>query len=218
MLKKAFLFLNGHYYKEDRSMVLSLYRRAKPKPLLVAVDGGLAFIQRIGLRPKYWLTDLDSAPDIKKGFLKNTELLLHQSHKDKTDAELALDFCTRQRISDFTFFGWYDRNDETDHLLGNLMLAHLLKGIRKNIRLRFLGSRQEIHYLHNETKILNSSKERRLSVIPLDRSISLSMRGTEYKAAGLNVREGRTIGLRNRITAGRAVVTVKGSALVIIAR
>jgi len=198
-------------------MILRLYRRAKPKPLLVAVDGGLAFIQRIGLKPKYWLTDLDSAPDIKKGFLKNTEILLHQSHKDKTDAELTLDFCTQQRIFDFTFFGWYDRTDETDHLLGNLMLAHLLKGTGGNIRLRFLGSRQEIHYLHNETKVLNSSKERRISVIPLDNSISLSLRGTEYKARELNVRQGRTIALRNRITAERAMVTVKGSALVIIA-
>jgi thiamine pyrophosphokinase len=216
MPKKAFLFLNGHYYKEDRSMVLRLYRRAKPKPLLMAVDGGLAFMQRIGLRPKYWLTDLDSAPDIKKGFLKNTDILLHQSHKDKTDAELALDFCTRQRVSDFTFFGWYDRTDETDHLLGNLLLAHLLKEAGKNIRLRFLGSRQEIHYLHNETKVLNSSKGKRLSVIPLDRSISLSLRGTEYKAAGLNIREGQTIALRNRIMSERTTVTVKGSALAII--
>ena len=74
MAGTAFVFLNGYYHRGDRLLVNRQLRRRRPRPLVIAVDGGLSFVQRCGLPPDFWLTDLDSAPTIRKGFLSQAQL------------------------------------------------------------------------------------------------------------------------------------------------
>ena len=216
MAGKAFIFLNGFYQSDDKSLIRKILRQTKPRPLLLAVDGGLSFMQKISLPPDYWLTDLDSAPRIKKDFLKNTQKLVFPAGKDKTDGQLALEFCLKRKIHDLTFFGWYDRRNETDHLLGNLFLFHTIKKKAPQTRIRFIDCRQEIYPVKNQSLNLNGCKGRRLSIVPTDRSITLSLKGTAYPAKNLRLTKGHTMPLRNRITAIRAKVEIKGSALVVI--
>lgn len=218
MAGTAFLFLNGNYAPEDRTLAVRSVRAARSHPLVIAVDGGLTFLQRCGLPPDVWLTDLDSAPKIKKGFIHGTDMLLFPRRKDKTDGELALDFCLRRKIIEVTVFGWYDRRYETDHLLGNLMLCRNRAVTAGALRLRFLDSRQEIIPLRDETVTIRGCRGCRLSVTPLSGTIRLTAGGLDYPARNLPVRAGQTIALRNRIVADRAVVTVAGQALVIIGR
>lgn len=218
MSRKAFLFLNGHYHEGDRPLTKSLIRRTVPKPLIIAVDGGLAFLQKIDCRPAYWLTDLDSAPRIKRGFLRNTRLCIYPPHKDKTDGQLAVELSLRHRISDLTFFGWYDQTFETDHLLGNLSLGLHFQRMAPSLRIQYLSHCQEALLFHDETRILAGYTGWRLSVIPLNSRITLSLRGTEYSAERLVIRQGQTIAHGNRITAGKARIKVEGTAMVIIRR
>ena len=216
MAGTAFVFLNGYYHRGDRLLVNRQLRRRRPRPLIIAVDGGLSFVQRCGLPPDFWLTDLDSAPTIRKGFLSQAQLLLHPSIKDKTDGELALEFCSRNNLTDITIFGWYDSNGETDHLLGNLLLyENHLKG-KRPLRVRYLDSRQEIYPVSNEKQRLVGYRGRRLSVVPISRRIVLTLRGTAFPARELVVNRGQSIALRNRITARQASVTVRGAALILV--
>jgi len=213
---KAFIFLNGFYPKGDNLLVRKLIRRTRPRPALIAVDGGIAFLQKNSVKPDFWISDLDSAPRIKQGFLKNIEVYLYPADKKKTDAELAVDLCAREGYSDITIFGWEARQGETDHLLGNLMLCRDLKGPRRGLQLRFLDSRQEIIPLHDQQTTLTGYKGRRLSIIPLSRKILLSLSGTQYPARGLTVSEGKTVALRNRVTAQKAKIEIAGAGLAII--
>lgn len=214
---RAFVFLNGYYPRGDDRLVRGLVRRTRPRPLLVAVDGGIAFLQRIKIKPDVWISDLDSAPRIKKGFLGDVEVLLFPADKEKTDAELAIDLCTREAARDITVFGWDVRNSETDHVLGTLLLCRNLKGRKRHLSLRFLDSRQEIIAIADGRRTLRGYKGRRLSVIPMSSSIRLTLTGTAYPARELKIREGETIALRNRITAERMTVSVTGVGLAIIA-
>lgn len=214
---KAFIFLNGYYPKGDSLLVRRLIRRIRPRPAIIAVDGGIGFLQKNHIKPDVWISDLDSAPRLKKGFLKNIDVYLYPADKEKTDAELAVDFCAGVGLSEITIFGWEAREGETDHLLGTLMLCRNLKGRRRGLNLRFLDSRQEIVALRDRAIVLKGYKGRRLSIIPLSRKIELTLQGTQYPARGLAVREGETVALRNRITAQKAMIKISGTGLAIIA-
>jgi len=213
----AYIFLNGYYPKGDNLLARRLIRRTRPCPALIAVDGGIGFLQKNSIKPDFWISDLDSAPRIRKGFLKNVEVYLYPADKKKTDAELAVDLCAREGYSDITVFGWEARKGETDHLMGNLLLCRNLKGPRRGLQMRFLDSRQEIIALHDQSKTLKGYKGRRLSIIPLSRKIMLTLKGTQYPASALTVREGETVALRNQITAQKATIEIIGAGLAIIA-
>ncbi len=213
----AFIFLNGRYQKDDQKLIRGLIRRSRHRPLLIAVDGGLAMLQRLSIKPDHWISDLDSTPRIKKGYLKKIEVHLFPSEKEKTDAELAVDLCARERITNVTIFGWNVRGSETDHLLGTLLLARNLKREKSGLHLRFLSSRQEIRALTDETTVYRDRKGHRLSVIPLSSTIALTLSGTKFNARRTIIHEGETIALRNLITAQRAKIGVEGTALVLTA-
>ncbi len=217
MAGAAFIFLNGLYVKDDYRLIRGLVRRSRPRPLLIAVDGGLAALQKLAIRPDHWLSDLDSTPRIKRGYLRDIEVHLFPSDKEKTDAELALDLCAANGVTDITVFGWDVRGGETDHLLGTLMLARNLTRAGRGMQLRFLSSRQEIRTIKNGSITYRAHKGHRLSIIPLSSRISLTTSGTKYPARGLIIRAGRTIALRNEITAQLAKVTVAGLALALTA-
>jgi len=214
---KAFIFLNGLYQKGDMALVGRLIRRSRPRPMMVAVDGGIGFLQKIKIKPDVWISDLDSAPRLRAGFLKNIVILLYSSDKEKTDAELALEYCAQKKAFDVTVFGWDSRDGETDHLLGNLFLCRNLTGPKRNVKLRFLDSRREIISLRDESRSLRGFRGRRLSVIPLSARISLSLSGTLYPAKNLIIRAGQATALRNQITSDAAGISITGSGLAILA-
>jgi thiamine pyrophosphokinase len=216
--RTAIVFLNGHYHAGDKAYLRKLLASLKPSPLIVAADGGLGFLQKTGLRPNVWLTDLDSAPKLKRAFLVGTEVLLYPPEKDKTDGHIALEFCRRRGMSRVIFFGWYDRSDETDHLLGNLLLGCLPELARTKIDLCYLGSRQEVHPLRRGRLIVRNRRGWRFSVVPLDRRVRLSLSGVAYPAESLVISAGDTRPLRNRIVTDRAVVAATGMILVVLSR
>jgi thiamine pyrophosphokinase len=217
MAGTAFIFLNGLYVKDDYRLIRGLVRRSSPRPLLIAVDGGLAALQKLAIRPDHWISDLDSTPRIKRGFLKEIEIHLFPADKKKTDAELALDLCAANGITDITVFGWNVRGGETDHLLGTLMLARNLTRAKRGFHLRFLADHQEIRTIKNGDITYRAYKGHRLSIIPLSSRISLTTSGTKYPARGIIIRAGQTIALRNEIVAQRAKITVAGLALALTA-
>ncbi len=213
----AFVFLNGFYPQDDSKLIRGLIRRTRPRPLLIAVDGGLAMLQRLNIKPDHWISDLDSTPRIRKGFLKKIEVHLFPRDKEKTDAELSVELCAQLGIRDVTLFGWNVRGPETDHLLGTLFLSRNLKQKRRGLKLRFLSSRQEIRALNDAPTAYRGYVGHRLSVIPLSASITLTLTGTLYRANQLTIRAGETIALRNEITGKYANVRVEGTALVLTA-
>jgi thiamine pyrophosphokinase len=213
---KTFIFLNGHYPRGDRQFIRNLIRRTRPRPRIIAVDGGIAFLQQNTIKPNFWISDMDSAPRIGKDFLDGVEFLLYPPDKGKTDAELALDLCARENLCDITIFGWETRGGEIDHLLGNLFLCRNLMGRKRAIRLRYLNNRREIIALRNETRVLRGYKDRLLSIIPLSSKIILTLKGTRFPADELLVRAGATVSMRNQITANRLFISITGAGLAII--
>jgi thiamine pyrophosphokinase len=114
---KAVIFVNGEM--GDEKQVLSLI---KPQDLLIAADGGMHHMRRLGLRPHILIGDLDSTDPALVGELRlqGVQIMQFPREKDETDLELALNVCLEKGIK--TIYLVAALGGRLDHLLGNILL------------------------------------------------------------------------------------------------
>lgn len=113
--KRAVLFANG---QAKPGFEISLI----PGDFLVAVDGGLRHLRRLGLKPDLLIGDLDSVnPDELAELVKaGIEVRQFPPAKDQTDLELALDHAFEIGYTQIIIA--YAFGDRVDHTLGNISL------------------------------------------------------------------------------------------------
>lgn len=115
---RAILFANG---QAKPGFEVSLL----PGDFLVAVDGGLRHLQRLGLKPDLLIGDLDSVDASELAEIVEAGIEIHRfpPAKDQTDLELALEYALKIGYAQIVIA--YPFGDRVDHTLGNLgLLAH----------------------------------------------------------------------------------------------
>ncbi len=86
--KRALVFVNG-----EQIDLAAVKQMVRPTDTLVAVDGGLNHLRRLGLEPALLVGDLDSVPPQEVDRCRrnpDVRVIQHPIHKDETDLELAL--------------------------------------------------------------------------------------------------------------------------------
>ena len=113
--KRAVLFANG---QARPGFEISLL----PGDFLVAVDGGLHHLKRLGLKPHLLIGDLDSvnASELAEIIEAGIEVRRFPPAKDQTDLELALEHALELGYAQVVVA--YPFGDRVDHTLGNLSL------------------------------------------------------------------------------------------------
>ena len=207
MEKITAIFLDGQYDATH----LDFYREhVKRADYLVAADGGVNFLNGLGIEPDLLVGDGDGA-DFSQA--KAKEILKHPKDKDKTDGELAIEEALKRRPNNrINIYGALTRAEEADHFIGNLGIlysAHetgkvVLRDVRQDIYAVFGG---------NELTIVGE----------IDDTISLACFGCEVaenvKTQGLrwpvnsNILPGVGRFLRNRLNANSARISVERGAL-----
>lgn len=211
-MKDCVLFLHGSYYRRH----VEFYCRLCRGKYLVAVDGGYRFFRKAGLVPDLLIGDMDSLGKVPADLSPRTRVVKFPSRKDKTDAQLALEYCLKAgaHAVDMVSPGV----GEIDHFLGNLMLLDVGRRFRKRRpppRVRLVAVRWEAVLVDDDVRTFVDCVGDMVSVIPVSSTIRLSCRGTEYAAGDVVIRRGDSRGLRNRIMKGRAVFRIKGKALIV---
>jgi len=211
-VKDFIIFVHGSYRTEH----LSFYRKLCRSRIKIAVDGGLRFFLKARIVPDLLMGDLDSLQRIPKDLPRRTRVITFPSRKDKTDLQLALEYCLHEKARSIDIvvptLGW------PDHFLGNVMLVNLvdrLKHTRSYPKIRFVNIRYEIVFVQDRSETFVNCRGDVVSVIPLSRRIVLTSRGTEYDVQNAAIRLGDTRGLRNRIVSRKATFSIKGKAFVI---
>ena len=112
---RAVLFANGQARPGFEVSLL-------PGDFLVAVDGGLRHLKRLGLRPQLLIGDLDSvdASELAEIMDAGIEVQRFPPAKDQTDLELALEYALKIGYAQIVIA--YPFGDRVDHTLGNLSL------------------------------------------------------------------------------------------------
>jgi thiamine pyrophosphokinase len=117
---RALIFANGKQF--DAEAVRELVR---PEDFLVAADGGLRHMRRLGLQPHLLIGDLDSAAPDEVSLLreKGIRVLQYPAEKDETDLELALQVTAREGYQTIMVLGGL--GGRLDMTLANIFLLML---------------------------------------------------------------------------------------------
>jgi thiamine pyrophosphokinase len=93
-----------------------------PGDFLVAVDGGLHHLKRLGIKPQLLIGDLDSvsAGELAEAIDAGIEVERFHPAKDQTDLELALEYALKAGYAQIVIA--YPFGNRVDHTLGNLSL------------------------------------------------------------------------------------------------
>jgi len=211
-VKSFIIFTHGAYRTEH----LNFYRKLCRSKIKIAVDGGLRFFLKTHIIPDLLIGDLDSLPRGPKDLSRRTKVLTFPARKDKTDLQLAFEYCLSEKAKSIEIidpiFG------QLDHFLGNVMLVNLIDKLTNtgsSPRVRFITARYEIIFVSDQPERFVDCNGDIVSVIPLSESILLTCSGTEYDVRHAEIRGGHTRGLRNRIVSQKATFDIRGKAFVI---
>ena len=183
-------------------------------PLLICADGGLRAAKRLGVRPHVVVGDFDSASAALRAWAvrRGARLITHPAQKDKTDAELALEFAAAQRVREIDFFGAL--GGRLDHELANIAL--LLRARAARITMRIIDD-DTTAFLADRRTILPGSAGDLVSLIPLSRRVTgVTTSGLLYPLNRATLHEGSTLGVSNVATGRHPTVRVGAGDLLIV--
>ncbi|MEJ5203507.1 MAG: thiamine diphosphokinase [Anaerolineales bacterium] len=208
--KRAVIFLNGKI--PDFSAAMKV---VKPADWLVAVDGGLKNMQRLGLQPDVVIGDMDSLSP--EEFLKlasnGVRLIRYPSEKDETDFELALHLAVEkegyQTIRVLGAFG--GRLDQT---LANIALLAL--PFLENCDVRLDDGYEEAFVIRART-VIEGKPGDTLSLIPMFGAVhGVVTHGLKYPLRGESLWPERTRGISNVMLNHRASVQIEQGLLLCV--
>lgn len=186
----------------------ALIAPVEPGDFVLAADGGLAHLQKIGLAPDEILGDFDSLGYTPRG------AQVFPVEKDDTDAMLAARRGLELGFREFYFYGALD-GDRLDHTVANFQT------------LQFLADRGAAGYLIGRNWIVTVLKNGRLS-FPAGKTGLLSLfcmgrdangvtlEGLYYPLEDGVLTSGFPLGVSNHFTGEEAGVTVRDGSLLVM--
>lgn len=206
---RAAILANGRLgaYRQQRT-------RVRLADVVICADGGLRAARRLGVRPGAAVGDFDSASTALITWARavGAEIVRHPVEKDKTDAELALDYALACGAREIDFFGAL--GGRLDHLLANVAL--LTKAQDRGARLRIVDGATEAFLAGVRTR-LPAHVGDLVSLVPLGVAASgIRTRGLRYPLRRGTLRQGSTLGVSNEVVSLPVSVTVGRGRLLIV--
>lgn len=214
MKNRAIIFINGNL--SDLSQAKKIITK---EDCLIGADGGVKHILKLGLTPQIIIGDLDSIP---KNILENigrtrrsapTKIIKYPTTKNKTDFELAIDYCLEKKFQEIIIFGIL--GDRIDHLLANIFLLAKTQTENKSIKIKIIEGNKEIYILNKEITI-NGKVGDEVSIIPISKKLEgVTTDGLSYRLIDDTLFFGSTRGVSNSMNKVSVKITVsKGIAVV----
>ena len=206
---RALVFVNG----EVRNLT-ALKKHIQPGDVLVAVDGGLKYLQMLDLQPHILIGDLDSVDLTQLEPLQKAgvRVLRFPREKDETDLELALripEVLEAQQILILAALG--GRLDQT---LANIALMARPALLEKDVRLEDGSS--EVFIIRSVGTIHGEPGDT-VSLLPCQgAAVGIWTEGLKYPLAGEMLYPDSTRGVSNILTTRCAVVQVQSGLLLCV--
>lgn len=186
---------------------------------VIAVDGGLEAVERLGLTPDYVVGDFDTA---KRPVLERYHSLpfivwdQHKPEKNETDTELARSRALTLGCGRIIFLG--ATGGRIDHMLGNI---HALYTCMQSGVEAWIVDGQNKVYLIDEGKIFcrESLWGKYVSFLPYTEEVTgITLRGFKYPLTDRTIRRGEEVGLciSNEVIGDTAEISFREGVLVCV--
>lgn len=209
---KVLLILNGELNLSSKNLNYLLKKKSINK--IIAVDGGADKARKLELIPDLIIGDLDSAAEKNLSYFKNKEVKIkkYPIEKNKTDSELAIDYCLEKKYSELYIIAAL--GGRIDHQLANINLLEYIYNL--NLKAKIISNKSEISLI-TAKKVFRSKENYRLSLIPQSKKIeSLTIKGCKYNLKNKNINRSQSRGVSNLITKKKAKITIKNGLLLYV--
>ena len=206
---KVLLFVNGDL--PDPANLLSMIHS---NDILVAVDGGLHHIHKLGLKPDLIIGDLDSADSdkVKDWQKKGVKVLDYPADKNETDLELAMDEALKLSFS--TIWVVAALGSRIDHTLGNIFLLTRPDLARKDVRL--VDGENEVFIIRSSFTI-HGRPGQRVSLLPIHGPVEcIQTTGLQYPLDNETLYPEKTRGISNTLSSATASISIENGLLLCI--
>jgi len=209
-MKRAIIFVNGNL--SDTSEAKNIIT---DNDCLIASDGGVKHVLKLGLVPQIIIGDFDSISRSLQKKLKNKKIeqIKYSVKKDKSDFELAIDLCLKRKFQEIIIIGIL--GDRIDHMIANIFLIAKIQTQNPKIKIKIFEGKNEIFILNNEIIITGKIGDE-ISIIPVsDKLEGIITEGLEYRLKNEELMFGSTRGISNVMKKTSIKILIKkGVALV----
>ena len=176
--------------------------------LVIAADGGVNHLSKLGLSPDVILGDFDSLGYIPEG------AQVFPVEKDDTDVMLAVRHGLQAGFREFLIYGGMD-GKRLDHTMANLQTLAFLCG--HGARGYLVGREQLATVISNETAVFSSDNTGILSVFCMgEEADCVTIRGLQYPLENGALSAEFPLGVSNHFTGKEAQITVEKGKLLLI--
>lgn len=207
--ERCVIFVNGRL-RSARALAGML----RPDDWLIAADGGLRHLRRLGLVPHLLIGDLDSvtAEDLAWAQANGAEVRRYPREKDETDLELALQAAVQTgRPAILLAAALGGRLDQT---LGNLFL--LLRPELAGLDARLEDGREEVFLIRGQAELVGRRGDV-VSLLPLNGPAEgVVTRALQYPLRAETLYPHGTRGISNVMEGNTATVSLRAGLLVCI--
>lgn len=190
-----------------------LDRHLKDSDIILAADAGFRPLDECGVAPSILIGDMDSLGEdaASRADALGVKIMRVPSHKNSTDAELAVGEAVRLGADEIVLLG--ATGGRIDHLLGNLMLVHL--GWHMGASTTMEDETQTISLIEEEGTI-HGHRGQTVSILPADQDAVVSAEGLEYPLDELHLTNLRPRGVSNVMLGETAKVRTIGPVFICI--
>jgi len=189
--------------------------RERHRPVgLICADGGARHIHALGLTPDLIVGDMDSlSGELQRDFvMKGSRIIRYPETKDETDSELALQMAFMMTPDEIRIYGALGAR--IDHTLANLTL--LAAAADRGIKTRLLDEWCEI-ILVRQAAVIEGEIGQTVSLLAFGADVKgVTLEGFEYPLSNATITLARPIGVSNRLTAARGIISMESGNLLVI--
>lgn len=207
--KRTVIFVNGRLRSPKRMAAL-----LRPDDWLIAADGGLRHLRRLGLAPRLLIGDLDSVTEeeVRWAAENSAEVRRYPREKDETDLELALKAAVESGSRFIVIAAGL--GGRLDHSLGNLAL--LLRPELAGLDVRLEDGREEVFMIRERAEI-HGRKGDIVSLLPWNGPAEgVTTQALRYPLRGETLCPDRTRGISNEMQGDTADVSLRTGILLCI--